>query len=72
MTHDIDQEWRNLLYTLGQPVTVRYFGESGAVLSGVAVDVTADGELMVQDDAGRTVVVSSGDVTCRFAPGVAA
>ena len=72
MTHDIDQEWRNLLYTLGQPVTVRYFGESGAVLSGVAVDVTADGELMVQDDGGRTVVVSSGDVTCRFAPGVAA
>ena len=72
MTHDIEQEWRNLLYTLGQPVTVRYFGESGAVLSGVAVDVTADGELMVQDDAGRTVVVSSGDVTCRFAPGVAA
>ena len=72
MNHDIEQEWRNLLYTLGQPVTVRYFGESGAVLHGVAVDVTADGELMVQDDAGRTVVVSSGDVTCRFGPDVAA
>lgn len=66
--HDIDQEWRNLLYTLGQPVTVRYFGESGAVISGVAVDVTADGGLVVQEDIGRTVVVSSGDVTCRLSP----
>jgi BirA family biotin operon repressor/biotin-[acetyl-CoA-carboxylase] ligase len=71
-TRNIEQEWRNLLYTLGQPVTVRYFGEHGTVLSGVAVDVTADGQLVVQDDAGRTVVVSSGDVTCRYGPGGAA
>ncbi len=69
---DIGQEWRNLLYTLGQPVTVRYFGDSGAVLNGVATDVTADGELVVQDDGGRTVVVSSGDVTCRHRPTSAA
>lgn len=64
-SYDILQEWRNLLYTLGQRVTVRYFGDNGAVLNGVAVDVTADGELVIQDDGGRTVVVSSGDVTCR-------
>ena len=50
-------------------MTVRYFGESGVVINGVAVDVTADGELVVRDEAGHTVVVSSGDVTCRLIPG---
>jgi BirA family biotin operon repressor/biotin-[acetyl-CoA-carboxylase] ligase len=70
--HDIILEWRNLLYTLGQPVTVRYFGENGAILNGVAVDVTSDGELVVQDETGRTAVVSSGDVTCRPGAGGAA
>ena len=67
--HDIELEWRNLLYTLGQPVTVHHFGENGAVVHGVAVDVTADGELVVQDEGGHTVMVNSGDVTCRVTPG---
>lgn len=66
--HDIFQEWRNLLYTLGQPVTVRHFGDGVAIIRGVAVDVTADGELVIQDEAGHTVIVNSGDVTCRVLP----
>lgn len=65
--HHIFQEWRRLLYTLGQPVTVRQFGEnSQQPLHGTAVDVTADGALIVVDGAGHTHIVGSGDVTTRL------
>ena len=65
--HNIYQEWRSLLYTLGQPVTVRQFGQGGdQAIYGTAVDVTLDGELVVQDEGGHTHIVSSGDVTTRL------
>ncbi len=65
--HDIYQEWRRLLYTLGQPVSVRQYGQSSdQALHGTAVDVTPDGALVVQDDAGNTHIVGSGDVTTRL------
>lgn len=65
--HSIYQEWRKLLYTLGQPVTVRQYGQSSdQALHGTAVDVTPDGALVIQDDAGITHVVGSGDVTTRL------
>lgn len=65
--HNIYQEWRSLLYTLGQPVTVRQFGQSSDYpLHGTAVDVTLDGALVIQDDAGNTHIVGSGDVTTRL------
>ena len=65
--HNIYQEWRSLLYTLGQPVTVRQFGQnSDQALHGTAVDVTLDGALVIQDDAGNTHIVGSGDVTTRL------
>ena len=64
--HNIYQEWRRLLYTLGQPVTVRQYGQSGdQALHGIAVDVTPDGALVIQDSAGNTRIIGSGDVTTR-------
>ena len=64
--HNIYQEWRSLLYTLGQPVTVRQHGQpSEQALNGTAVDVTPDGALVVTDQAGIAHTFGSGDVTTR-------
>lgn len=65
--HDIYHEWRNLLLTLGQPITAHLYGEHGTQkFAGTAVDVTADGELVVVDDAGLSHVLNAGDVTTRL------
>ncbi len=65
--HNIFQEWRKLLYTLGQPVTVRQYGQSSdQAVHGKAVDVTPDGALVVVDEAGRLHTFGSGDVTTRL------
>ena len=67
-THDLYFQWRNLLYTLGQPVTVHFAGDfAEAPLTGTAVDVTSDGELVILDDMGHAHVVDGGDVTTRLA-----
>jgi len=65
-THDIYHEWRSLLLTLGQPVTVIAHGDSERRFTGVAVDVTADGALVVVDDAGHSHLLDAGDVTTRL------
>jgi BirA family biotin operon repressor/biotin-[acetyl-CoA-carboxylase] ligase len=65
--HNIFQEWRSLLYTLGQPVTVRQHAQANdQAIHGTAVDVTLDGELVVLDQAGHTHTLGSGDVTTRL------
>jgi BirA family biotin operon repressor/biotin-[acetyl-CoA-carboxylase] ligase len=64
--HDIYQEWRNLLLTLGQPVTVLFHRDGHRQLHGVAVDVTVDGALVVVDEAGRSHLLDAGDVTTRL------
>lgn len=65
-SHNIYQEWRSLLYTLGQPVMVRHYGQdSEQVVTGRAVDVTMDGALVVQDDSGVAHTFGTGDVTTR-------
>ena len=64
--HNIYQEWRSLLYTLGQSVTVRQHGQqNGQAVHGTAVDVTPDGALVVTDQAGHSFTFGSGDVTTR-------
>lgn len=65
-THDVYQEWRNLLLTLGQPVTVLFHKDGHRQLHGVAVDVTADGALVVVDEGGRSHLLDAGDVTTRL------
>lgn len=65
-THDIYHEWRSLLLTLGQPVTVIMHGDSERSFTGVAVDVTADGALVVVDDAGHSHRLDAGDVSTRL------
>ena len=65
--HDIYHEWRNLLLTLGQPVTAHLYADHGATrITGRAVDVTPDGELVVVDEAGISHVLDAGDVTTRL------
>ena len=67
-SHNIYHEWRNLLYTLGQPVKVQPLGtDDHYTITGTAVDVTPDGELVVIDDLGYTHSLSAGDVTTRLA-----
>ncbi len=64
--HDIFHEWRNLLLTLGQPVTVIAHGDSERRFAGVAVDVSADGALVVVDETGHSHLLDAGDVTTRL------
>jgi BirA family biotin operon repressor/biotin-[acetyl-CoA-carboxylase] ligase len=64
--HDIYHEWRNLLLTLGQPVTVIAHSEGEHSFTGVAVDVTTDGALVVVDDAGHSHRLDAGDVSTRL------
>jgi BirA family biotin operon repressor/biotin-[acetyl-CoA-carboxylase] ligase len=64
--HDVYQEWRSLLYTLGQPVTVRQHGQGNdQAVHGTAIDVTPDGALVVADQNGHQFTFGSGDVTTR-------
>ncbi|MGI6368115.1 MAG: biotin--[acetyl-CoA-carboxylase] ligase [Anaerolineae bacterium] len=55
-------EWREHLATLGTHVRA---GTPGDVLEGLAVDVDADGALLVLDDRGEQHRVLAGDVTLR-------
>ena len=55
-------EWRSLLDTLGQPVTVMGVGQP---VVGVAEGVAADGSLLVRRADGTLVTVAAGDVSLR-------
>ncbi|MEZ4659133.1 MAG: biotin--[acetyl-CoA-carboxylase] ligase [Caldilineaceae bacterium] len=61
--------WRDLLHTLGQPVTVRTMdnGVVGAAgcFEGTAVDVTSDGDLIVENAQHERRHFSAGVVTLR-------
>lgn len=58
-TEEILKDWRNLSGTLERKVKV--ITENG-VIEGVAIDVTSDGSLIVEDPAGIKHVIYSGDV----------
>ncbi len=58
-------EWRSRLWTLGQMVTVRTTGTDGEVFSGRAVDVTAEGSLVVEHETGARRLFTAGDVSLR-------
>ena len=60
----IHRQWRTLLTTIGQNVTVRGFGID-QVLNGRAIDVDRIGNLIVEDADGRRHACSAGDVTLR-------
>ncbi|AEB12615.1 biotin--[acetyl-CoA-carboxylase] ligase [Marinithermus hydrothermalis] len=51
--------WRARSYTLGRPVRVRWVG---GVVEGVAVDLEADGALVVEVASGKRTRISAGDV----------
>ncbi|MEM7334533.1 MAG: biotin--[acetyl-CoA-carboxylase] ligase [Chloroflexota bacterium] len=57
-------DWRKLLVTLGQPVTVTRLGNQ-ARLQGTAVNVDEVGHLIVLDNQGQHHTVQAGDVTLR-------
>lgn len=58
-------EWRTMLHTLGQPITVHSIDQDGDAVAGTALDVTADGSLVVVDDAGTHHTFAAGDVSLR-------
>ena len=64
--HDVYSEWRNLLLTLGQPVTVTFHTDSERRVNGVAVDGTVGGALVIVDEAGHSHLLDAGDVTTRL------
>ncbi|CAN5531234.1 biotin--[acetyl-CoA-carboxylase] ligase [soil metagenome] len=58
-------EWRSRLWTLGQMITVRTNGTEGEVFSGRAVDVTGEGNLVVEHESGARRIFTAGDVSIR-------
>lgn len=59
------KRWREHLSTLGQPVTIYALGDPTPALTGLAVDVTPGGALLIRDDTGRLHTVDAGDVSLR-------
>jgi len=61
--------WRSVLWTLGHQVTIyQGVGDTREQLtSGEAIDVTAEGHLLIRDAAGGTHSFAAGDVSVRFA-----
>ena len=59
---DLLTAWRDRLSTLGQPVRAE---TPQSILEGLAEDVTADGGLVIRDQAGERHIVTAGDVTVR-------
>jgi BirA family transcriptional regulator, biotin operon repressor / biotin---[acetyl-CoA-carboxylase] ligase len=55
--------WRERLITLGQAVTVSQPGQP--LLTGLAYDVDAWGQLLVQTEDGQTEAIAAGDVSLR-------
>lgn len=69
----IIEQWRSQLWTLGQQVVI--YGTAGAdtlpkvLCQGIAVDVTADGYLLVRDACGKNHSFAAGDVSVRLPDG---
>ena len=57
--------WRHRLSTLDQPISVHDPGGSERILSGIAIDVDADGQLILQDETGTRHRFVAGEVTIR-------
>ena len=64
----IYQEWRALLHTLGQPVSVHLAEDADVHVEGIAVDTAEDGALIVAASDGTRRSFRAGDVTLRSAP----
>ena len=65
------EEWRSLLDTLGNQVTVQDVTRTGGVggsYSGVAENVDADGNLLLRLNDGRLVALAGGEVTTQEVP----
>lgn len=63
--------WRSALWTLGHQVTL-YQGMGNStpqqqIITGEAIDVTAEGHLLIRDATGNTHRFAAGDVSVRFA-----
>ncbi|MCS7206494.1 MAG: biotin--[acetyl-CoA-carboxylase] ligase [Dehalococcoidia bacterium] len=56
------KEWNHYLEGLGKPVAVQWGGDT---VEGMAQGVTPDGDLVVLQDNGTTVVLPAGEVTTR-------
>jgi BirA family biotin operon repressor/biotin-[acetyl-CoA-carboxylase] ligase len=59
---DLSSPYRDALATLGAQVAVHVAGGDAAIVRGRALDVEADGRLVVLDDCGVTHRFATGDV----------
>ena len=62
---ELSAAWRSRLWTLGQAVSVRENLDSEPVFTGRALDVTADGSLVVEAENGVQRIFAAGDVSIR-------
>lgn len=74
----IYDEWRNMLHTLGQQVTVypaasmtnapadAALSELAQPFVGTAVDITPDGSLIIENEAGVRQTFAAGDISIRY------
>lgn len=62
---ELSATWRSRLWTLGQVVSVRENLDSDPVFTGRAMDVTADGSLVVEAENGGQRIFAAGDVSIR-------
>ena len=52
--------WKQKLGTIGEKISVK---QSNKIISGTAIDVTEEGDLIIQENTGKTIQLSSGEVT---------
>ncbi len=59
VSHTIWEQWRSQLSTLGRPI---YVHQGGTVVSGIAEEVSENGELLLRHHSGELVPIHWGDV----------
>ncbi|MQG18407.1 MAG: biotin--[acetyl-CoA-carboxylase] ligase [SAR202 cluster bacterium] len=55
--------WKQKLGTIGEKISVK---QSNKIISGTAIDVTEEGDLIIQENTGKTIQLSSGEVTTNL------
>ena len=55
--------WKKNLETIGKEISVK---QGNKIISGIGIDVTEEGDLIIQEKNGQTTKLSSGEVTTNL------